>query len=652
MQLNRRLLVGGLVALYASHVAAQTIVVDGEEVDATETNVDEASEVVSGDLLPEEKIQLTSDVLANLTDLELTNVSVLYFDEGEASRKRAARSLPNCKTFPGDALWPNSIIWQVLNLVTGGNLIKTVPIGASCYDNFGVYDAARCDFVLDQFTNSSLHLTDPTSVMAPLYQGLTCQPSEDPTTDCALGGFPSYVVDAQNVAHIQLAVNFARILNLRLVVKNTGHDFNGRSVGAGALSIWTHNFKTIQYFKSFKIGSYSGAAIKVGAGVVGQEVYAAAEKYGVTVVGGEGMSVGYAGGYLAGGGHSPLSPTYGIAADQILSLEVVTPDGRFITCSSSQNTDLFWALRGGGGSTFGVVTSYTVKAFPKLKAAVMSFNFSTSSSVSHEAFWAAVRAFFKNIPTYNTAGNYEYWNIWHTGADTVTFSMVPWFAPGFTLAQLHTLAQPLFDTWASLGITPVVTESEHASYYPAWKAGFPRELVGGTTSKTAGRIFPKGNFADETKFNATFAAIKGLSDKGGNIIGFGITGGPGPFPDNAVNPAWRDAAMFAISVISWPEGSSWDVISQKSKLLTNEWMQPWRDASPGSGTYASESDVTEPNFKQSFYGTDKYARLLSIKNSVDPTDLFYALQGVGSDEWYVTGQVDGVPTQNGRLCRV
>lgn len=157
--------------------------------------------------------------------------------------------------------------------------------------------------------------------MSPLYQGMTCMPSENPTGDCTLGGFPSYVIDARNVAHIQLAINFARTLNLRLVVKNTGHDFNGRSVGAGALSIWTHRFKSIQYFRSFKAGSWSGPALKVGAGVVGFELYEAAEKYGVTAVGGEGMSVGYAGGYLAGGGHSPMNNVHGMAADQVCDTE-------------------------------------------------------------------------------------------------------------------------------------------------------------------------------------------------------------------------------------------------------------------------------------------------------------------------------------------
>lgn len=58
------------------------------------------------------------------------------------------------------------------------------------------------------------------------------------------------------------------------------------------------------------------------------------------------------GGYTAGGGHSPISPIAGLGADQVLSVDIVTPDGRFITADESQNTDLFWAIRGGGGGKF------------------------------------------------------------------------------------------------------------------------------------------------------------------------------------------------------------------------------------------------------------------------------------------------------------
>lgn len=77
-----------------------------------------------------------------------------------------------------------------------------------------------------------------------------------------------------------------------------------------------------------------------------------------------------------------------------------------------------------------------------------------------------------------------------------------------------------------------------------------------------------------------------------------------------------------------------------------------RNATPGGGAYDSEGDVNEPDFKQSFYGLETYNRLLEIKDKYDPDSLFYANKGVGSDAWVVTDQMAGLPTQNGRLCRV
>ena len=77
-------------------------------------------------------------------------------------------------------------------------------------------------------------------------------------------------------------------MNIRFVVKNTGHDFNGKSGGAGALSVWTHHLKQITYLPNYQSKSYSGKAIKVGSGVQAEELYAAAKANGVTAVGGEG----------------------------------------------------------------------------------------------------------------------------------------------------------------------------------------------------------------------------------------------------------------------------------------------------------------------------------------------------------------------------
>lgn len=87
-------------------------------------------------------------------------------------------------------------------------------------------------------------------------------------------------------------------------------------------------------------------------------------------------------------------------------------------------------------------------------------------------------------------------------------------------------------------------------------------------------------------------------------------------------------------------------------VFTDDWMATVRAVTPGGGAYANEADAAEPDFKEAFYGAEHYARLLAVKETYDPTGLFYANKAVGSDAWYITDQLDGMPTQNGRLCRV
>lgn len=125
--------------------------------------------------------------------------------------------------------------------------------------------------------------------MWPLFEGRTCLPTTNSSASCTVGGYSSYAVNVSTVAQVQLAVNFARNTGVRLVVKNTGHDFNGKSTGAGALGVWTHNLKEIEYIQSYSgPGSYRGPAVKMGAGVQAFEIYEKAKEMGFTAVGGEG----------------------------------------------------------------------------------------------------------------------------------------------------------------------------------------------------------------------------------------------------------------------------------------------------------------------------------------------------------------------------
>ena len=131
---------------------------------------------------------------------------------------------------------------------------------------------------------------DPTSINAILFQGTSCVPhSVTPYAEhCTLGSYPRMSIRATTVPEVQLAVNLARNLNLRLVIKNTGHDFSAKSTGAGGVSIWTHNMKEIKFYEEYEEGSYKGPAFKMGAGVQVYEAYEAAHTEGVTIVGGEG----------------------------------------------------------------------------------------------------------------------------------------------------------------------------------------------------------------------------------------------------------------------------------------------------------------------------------------------------------------------------
>lgn len=139
---------------------------------------------------------------------------------------------------------------------------------------------------------------------------------------------PVYAVAATTPQDIQEGVNFGRTHNLRLAIKNTGHDYLGRSTARGALQIWTHNMKSIEFSDDFCLdgssgGKGEGSAVTIGAGVQLKELYVAAQSQGKTVVAGFANTVGAAGGYIQGGGHSALGPWKGMASDNALQFTIV-----------------------------------------------------------------------------------------------------------------------------------------------------------------------------------------------------------------------------------------------------------------------------------------------------------------------------------------
>ncbi|OQE29394.1 hypothetical protein PENSTE_c002G02164 [Penicillium steckii] len=597
-------------------------------------------------LFESETLQLTDSSLSHLSK----NESAL-FDFGKNDSTLHTRSFGACKVFPGDWLWPSNWVWWLFDELLGNALIKTVPLAASCYSSWPEYDAEKCSTLNSEWNDSNIHAADPASVMWPLFEGRSCLPTTNSSESCTVGGYSSYAVNVSNVGQIQLAVNFARNAGLRLVVKNTGHDFNGKSTGAGALGIWTHNLKQIDYIENYHSRKYKGPAVKMGAGVQAKEIYAKANELGFTAVGGEGKTVGVAGGYVLGGGHSPMSSIYGLAADQVLSLEVVLANGRFVTVTEESDPELFWAIRGGGGGTYGVVTSVTSRVQPKVGVTVTTFSFSTGDDVSVDTFWAGVRSYMQRFPDNADAGTYAYFWVMSTGTNSFTFLMNPFFAVNHTLAQYKELVKPWYNDLEDLGISITPNSTYYDNFYDAWQAGFPLETVASSVMMTGSRLFPRSNWESEDSFNATFDALKETITAGYPLLAFNMKAElvEGHTP-NSANPAWRNTLMHGITSTSWSANATNAEIKSAMEDFTDNILGKWRATCPDAGAYMSEADVLEPNFQQAFYGSN-YARLYKLKQRYDPTGLFYAPTGVGSEDWVVKSE-DGLADQNGRLCRV
>lgn len=332
-------------------------------------------------------------------------------------------------------------------------------------------------------------------------------------------------------------------------------------------------------------------------------------------------------------------------------MQVVTADGRFRTVSQSKNSDLYWAMLGGGGGTFGIITSAVVKVHPKIAVTTSVFNF-TSGGIPEETFWTAVRFFWDEMPKYNAAKTYSYFSIMKIFPGFYIFTMNPFFATKMTVAEYNTLTKPFFDKLTELGIPYEIETKYHQSFYPAYQETFNNInfYIGGSGSTPGTRILPKENWDDATKSDALFAAVRNAVDNALLVNLYHQAPNPDIPVVNSAKPAFRNEAAMII-VINAITDTSPAGYAAGNAYFTNSLMGPIRDASPAGGAYGNEAEISEPNWQQSFWGSN-YPRLLQIKKKWDPFELFYVHHGVGSEGWVVEDGERGVQTQDGKLCRV
>nr|CAE75708.1 related to isoamyl alcohol oxidase [Neurospora crassa] len=211
-----------------------------------------------------------------------------------------------CKCYPGRPCWPSANKWNSLNRTVDGTLRVNVPAGAVCHNTFDgpfgtiqTYDEAACADAKENLVNEQWTVEKPADGLWTYFTNDTCRPTSNPSDPCTLGSYGVYVIMATKASHIQAGVNFARRNNLRLIVRNTGHDFLGRSVGYGSLIINTHSFQSLKWTDKYTgPGSYRGPAVTMGAGVQGGDILKAGHALNppMALVTGECATVGLSGG--------------------------------------------------------------------------------------------------------------------------------------------------------------------------------------------------------------------------------------------------------------------------------------------------------------------------------------------------------------------
>lgn len=470
-----------------------------------------------------------------------------------------------------------------------------------------------------------------------------CLFNTSPSETCYQGRVPAYSVNVTTVEDIQVTVLFVLKYNLHLVVKNTGHEMMGRSFGVGSIELFMHNLKSIKFSSSYvpldAPQSEAGQpAVTIGAGVQWGELYYAAEQHNCSVVGGLVPlgTVGAGGGWPLGGGHGPLSPFYGLGVDNILEITVVLPNASHVTANSYLNPDLFWALRGGGGPSFGIVTSITYKTHPNPRYTAAFYIAIANSSYSYHRLLSLWSEYHVEFADAGWAGT------WPFGNSTLSLTLLAQGTPPYN-PSADSVLEAFYSS--SRDINGVEVRLSISVPYPSFYAWFYDNLVngsagfgtnyasvnqGGIPLAVSSWLLPRDVFISNASYLAGIYANWPSADP--FLVGGGAVSQVDP-DSSSVTPAWRTTISDIVLTTTWQEGSNLSVI-QAARQSVHDQLQPLRELAPvpAGGQYINEPDILETSWQDSYWGRH-YPRLLSIKKAIDPYDLLIVRKGVNSELW-------------------
>jgi FAD/FMN-containing dehydrogenase len=549
---------------------------------------------------------------------------------------------------PGMPGWPSETDWAGLKEAVSGRLS---PVTLPNFD-----DAAVRELLRDPF-----YISDQ--------PGLT---QNSGWLDAWRSSPSAYVVAAETAADVAAAIRFARAHNLRLVVKGGSHSFLGTSNAPDSLLVWTRRMNAITVHDGFTPQGSEAApvpAVSAGAGCIWLHLYQAVTGGAGRYVQGGGCTTVGVPGLVQGGGFGSYSKAYGTAAASLLEAEIVTADGEIRIVNEAREPDLFWALKGGGGGTFGVVTRVTLatyelprtfggvhvdlrarsdEAYRRLLARFVDF-YATSLWNPHWGETARVRPdnhlqirmVFQDLTQDEArtvwqplidfldanSGDYEGRDTLFVGANQARRNWDAefrrYYAPSSVVFDSRPDAVPTDFWW--IGDAGYVG----AFWYALTSAWLPASLL---ERQNQARLVD-ALFAVSRHWGVELAFNKGLAGAPAAVIE--------ATRNTAMNPDVLDAFALAITgdfgppaFPGFPAPDPTTVDTRRSRVQAA--MAALRAAAPETGAYVNECDYFQQDWQKAFWGPN-YPRLSRIKQRWDPDGLFTVHHGVGSESWSPDG---------------
>ncbi|PGH16503.1 hypothetical protein AJ80_05188 [Polytolypa hystricis UAMH7299] len=545
---------------------------------------------------------------------------------------------------PSQSCWPTIEQWQVFNKTVSGRLHATIPLGSPCFPGSANYNAEACANVKENYFSGSFRQQTYGSMENVQWEacGLShCFPAmvqPQGNNTCSLGRLSEYYVDAESPDDITATLSFVKQHNIRLVVRNTGHDYLGRSASANSLALRTFKLKSMEFRSSFTAHNCPAANGEnigvIGAGVTAEEAYNYYLEHGKVITMGGCPSVGVAGGFGQTGGHGPLAPTYGLMVDQAVEFDVVTADGVHRTINECNDPDLFWAMRGGGGQSYAILTSYKFKVHPSTPVAALYFqaNISpqaiTPNVTQSKVLRDVITAIASNQPTWTENKMSGYDGFSPTNIEFL--QILP--GAGTPMDKLKELTKDFHDFISNhpdleIESNMYVTYANAAAMFTAQADMISRFGGSGRGVIVPSRLVTRDQFASADSIDVLVSAMLEGIEAAVSRVGMELCSQirflthktwPANTPDTntSTNPVMRDVIWQYVTAGGWvPEQP--DSTIALIQAGARDAMEPVKAILPVQAAYANEADPEEQDWQNVFFGKN-YDRLVAVKKQYDP----------------------------------